>query len=238
MTDEDGREDIARAVESLGYLVVVDAEIGTFGDFLSETERLVAASTDDAAVAVDAGAGDQSRPGSKGNEAVEHAAGLRPIHAFGAERNASEVARLGVVGESEVGHADHFAHEFHLVLAHTVVEMATVAHDRVDKNGGALTAELTAVGRHQPGLFLTEHQPRTHCIETEAQLAPHGDGATHVLGGFKHIELAIVERIRHQGGGQVEGSMTHVGQDGHHGRHAYMAMAHHVVHKQYLSHIT
>ena len=65
---------------------------------------------------------------------------------------------------------------------------------------------------------------------------PHGDGAAHIVGGLKDMEMAVVEGVGDQGGGQVEDGVAIVGEDGEHGHHAHMAIAHHVVDEQYLFH--
>ena len=192
---------------------------------------------DDAGTAVDAGAGNQDVASTQCGEGIEHAARLVPRHALLAVGGVGEEAGFGEVGEGEVGLGHHLSHELDLALRDAVVEASAVAHDGVDVYGGAVGARLAAEVPDQPRLLLAEHQAGAYGVEAEAQLAPHGQRAAHVASGVEDIEVAVVQRVGHQRGGQVVDGMPLMGQDGQHGHHAHMAAAHDVVDEQYLFHL-
>lgn len=237
MTDEHGREDIAGTVEEHGNLFVVETEIRSFVEMLGEAhQRLVATTTDDTVATIDTGTGDYHRSGTQRNDGVEHATSLVPRESLFAIGGIGEQTGLGVVREGEVGHTDHLAHQLYLTMGHTVVETTGIAHDRIDEDSGALFVQLLAIVGDERGLLLTEHQSGANGIETETKLAPHGDGATHIVGRFQHVEPTVVERVGNERRRQIIGRMAKIGQDGQHSHHAYMAVAYHIIDEQNLFH--
>ena len=226
MTDEHSREDIARTVNKNGYLVVVEPE--------ELTILMVVA--DDTALSLDTGTGDNGRAATDVAQTAEHLTGLIPRHSLLTVGCRRQVASFGIVRECQVGHADHLSHQLHRALRDTVVQSSAVAHDRVDEDGGATTTLLRAVGGYKLGLLLTEHQSRTDGIKREAEVLPYRQNATHVFRRIHHVELAIVEGVRHERRREVVCRMPQISQNRHHGYHTHMAVAYNIVDKQYLLH--
>ena len=98
MPDKDGRENVTGAVKGDRYLVVIEFEVRALVEVLAEArERLVTAAADDAAAAVDAGAGDDDGLSSELRDAVEQPAGLVPAETFGTVRYAGKVAGFSII---------------------------------------------------------------------------------------------------------------------------------------------
>ena len=125
-----------------------------------------------------------------------------------------EIACLCIVGEGEMGYADHLTHQFHLPSGHAVVQPSAIAEDGIYKYGRSQRALLLAVTCHQPRLLVAEHQASTDSVEREAEFFPYGECATDVVRRILDIELTVVECVRHQCRRQAVGGNAQIGQDG------------------------
>ena len=105
---------------------------------------------------------------------VEQVACFFPADAFHLDRCVGQITGLCIVGEGQVSHADHLAHQFHLFLGHTVIEPSSVSEDGIYEDPGALFALFPTVSSYELGLFVAEHQSCADGIETEAEFFPYG----------------------------------------------------------------
>ncbi len=183
----------------------------------------------DTGLPVDPDRRDEHRLAADGPQAVDQGHGLLMAHALGVIAGAREIASLGVVGVDEIGHGDHLAHALDGGRRHTVVELSLVAHDGVHIDGGTVGGLLTAILRHDARLPLRSDEARGDGVVAEAESLPHGKDTRDVVGGVEEVELAIVERVGHDGCRQVVGGVAHIGKDGQHGRRGHLAVSANIV---------
>ena len=200
MTDEDGREDVARAGEMHGNLGVRQLEI--LACEMVEAHHAV--------LAVDHYTCNYHRLGSRLAECVNHAARLGSRHPFRHIGRIRQITSLGVVGIDEMSHRDHLEHAADGGRSHAIVEFTLIAHDRVDEDDGAAGRLLLAIGRHDARLTLRDNESRGDGVEAETQFLPHGEDTRDIVGGIEDIELAVVERVGHQCRGQVIHRQAHI----------------------------
>ena len=219
MADEDGREYVARAMKEPGNLMILQVEIGI----------IVMVVAHHGILPLDLTTGNEQGLTADAAHPVYQLFCLHPRDAFHLDGGIGEITGLGIVGEGEVGHADHLPHEFHLTFGHAIVEPSAIAEDGIDEDGGAQCALFSAIASHEFGLFLAEHQARADGVEAEAQFLPDGQGASDIVGGVLDIKLPVVECVRHEGCGQAIGRNPQVRQDRQHGSHAHLAVAHYII---------
>ena len=224
VADENGRENVARAREVNGNLRIDMGE--------PSVGQVVVA--DDGRLAVDGDGGDEHRLRTDLAQLLHQLAGLLCRDALGAVGLVREVARLCVVGVAEVGHGEHFPHAVDGRRRHAVVEFALVAHDGIDEDGRPRGLLLTAVAGDEIGLLLRHDKSRRDGVEVEAQLLPYRKHPLDIVGRVQEVELAVVERVAHDGGREVVDGHSHVGENGEHGSGGHLAVAAHVVDEEYL----
>ena len=81
------------------------------------------------------------------------------------------------------------------------------------ETGAHFTIPYQFIRVHFPGclLYTSGQKARGDAVKGEAQLLPGVDGPHHVVGGIQDAEGPIVQRVGHQGGGQVVHTVPHIG---------------------------
>ena len=222
-TQQHRGEDVARTGEVHGHLVEGNGEVlarlGVVTHHGVDVVHLGA--RDDHRLRTQATHGIHQRRCTLGGESVLHVDG-----------RASQQTCLSVVGHRDVCLCHEPAHEGNRALGHAGIQRAVVAHDGVDEHAHALGRLALAELGDDAGLLLGHDEAGGHRVKREAQLVPDGQRLLYVVGRVVDEEVGVVERVGHEGRGQVVQTESHVRQHRHHGAQGHLAKAAHVVDEQ------
>ena len=171
----------------------------------------------------------QCRQAADATQFVKQRTSLFPGNTLHVDRRIRQVAGLGIVREGQMGHGDHFTHQFHLPIGHTVVEPSAITENRIHKDRCSQSPLFLTVAGHKFGLFFTEHQTCTDGIKREPEFFPDWQRPTDIIGGILNIKLPVIEGVRHQGRRQTISRNTQIRQNRQHSTHAHLAVAYHII---------